>query len=373
MSSSLQGLSRRVSWFEAFYDLIIVATLVAINAAFLDNPTLVNALSACLGAAAIFTVWLLTSLAVNRSPQETLFKQLIVLAQMAALVWVVVAVMEVATFSSTIGLLSYGLALFTVAALWWRAQGRRNTSLSLIAAGLVSCVGVLIPHELTWLVLALATALAALPAVAEWATAEGGEAVEPGHFAERMGLFVLIVLGLSFGQLVVDLSNSTASTDVRFFVLMFVIMFTIWWMYFGLRVPEHPLIVGKHRRSWITAHYLLLIGIAGIGDIVSALTSYPDDDIAVDGAGYLGLALALVLTGIAILVGSSAEVGNRAFYALIPMAVLVLLVGVVIDVFDAVDLRVFTLCGAGLLIAGALLLAFWNGRRKSIPTHNHID
>lgn len=362
MNARVDHSPRRVSWFEAFYDLIIVATLVAINDAFLDNPTPLNALAACLGAAAIFTVWLLTSLAVNKNPTENLVKRLLVLVQMAALVWVVVAVMEVATFSSTIGLLSYGIALLTVAALWWRGQGRRYTSLALVAAGVVSFAGTLLPAEYTWLVLAGATGLAALPAITEWATSTVEKSVEPSHFAERMGLFVLIVLGLSFGQLVIDLSYSTTNTDLRFFILMFVIMFTIWWMYFGLKVPEHPLILGKHRRAWITAHYLLLVGIAGLGDIVSALTSYGDDEIAVDGAGYLGLALALVLTGIAILVASPSNVGHRAFFALIPMAVLVLLVGVIIDIFEAWDLRMFTLLGAVLLIAEALLLAWWSRR-----------
>lgn len=364
MSERVRQSPRRVTWFEAFYDLIIVATLVAINDAFLENPTPINALAACLGAAAIFTVWLLTSLAANMNPHETVVTRVLVLAQMAALVWVVVAVMEVATFSSAIGLSSYGIALLTVAALWWRGQGRRNTSIALVAAGIVAFAGALLPAEYAWVVLTVATGLAALPALTEWATDR--DSVEPGLFAERMGLFVLIVLGLSFGQLVIDLSYSTANTDIRFFILMFVIMFTIWWMYFGLKVPEHPLILGKHRRAWITAHYLLLIGIAGLGDIVSALTSYGDEDISVDGAGYLGLSLSLVLTGIAILVASPSNVGHRAFFALVPMAVLVLLIGVVIDVYEAWDLRMFTLLGALLLIAEAVLLAWWTKRNGRV-------
>ena len=366
MSSSHHPGRLKVTWFELFYDLVIVATLVALNDAFLAKPTLQDAVTACIGAAALFTVWLLTTLACNRDPREDSVRRLLILVQMAALVWVVVAVMTNTALASPIGLAAYAIALMTVAGLWWRGGGQHRTSAALVIAGIVALVGVFLPAQAIWIVLVAATALAALPAVAEWSSSDGAH--EPAHLSERMGLFILIVLGLSFGQLVVDLGDADAPTDFRFFILMFVLMFTVWWMYFGLKVPEHPVHHGDHRRAWVTAHYLLLIGIAGAGDIVSALTAYPDDEIAHDGAGYLGVSLALILIAIAILIQRPRAISRIEAVVLVLIAVAIVVVSVWIDAGDLVELRVFTLVSAAVILLIAFGLAM-HVRRKAAASH----
>lgn len=363
MSSSRHGGRLKVTWFELFYDLVIVATLVALNDAFLEEPTLTNAITACIGAAALFTVWLLTTLACNRDPREDTVRRLLILIQMAALVWVVVAVMANTALASPIGLAAYGIALITVAGLWWRGDGQHRTSAAILVAGLIALVGVFLPSQAIWIVLIVATAVAALPAVAEWSSSEGAH--EPAHLSERMGLFVLIVLGLSFGQLVVDLENADGPADFRFFIVMFMLMFTVWWMYFGLRVPEHPVKDGEHRRAWVMAHYLLLIGIAGTGDIVSALTAFPEDDISLDGAGYLGASLALILIAIAILIQRPRAISRIEAAVLALIAAAIILVSVWIDAADLVELRSFTLVSAAVILLVAFVLAL-RVRRRSL-------
>lgn len=365
MSTSAPDKRLPVSWFELFYDLAIVATLVAINDAFLSAPSPLAAVTASIAAASLFTVWLLTTLAVNTRASTAWPGRMMTIAQMAALIWLVAALSEHTIVPPDSGLIAFSVALLTVAAMWWRRSLSHRTSIALVVAAAISLAGGLLPSALTWAALALATLVAAIPAIATWTSAEGPALLDTGHIAERMGLFVLIVLGLSFGQLVVDLGQADTATDIRFFILMFIVMFAVWWMYFELKVPEHPMATGPHRRAWITAHYLLLIGIAGIGDILSALTSYPDEEMAVDGAAYLGIGLALVLVGIAILVPPAQRLGRSAAVTLVMVALLVVGAGIVIDVLDAADLRPVTLVGTAIIIATALTMGVIARRQGS--------
>lgn len=332
-----------MSWFELFYDLAIVATLVALNESFLSNPDPMNAVTASVGAAALFSVWLLTSLAVNTGTRTTAVLRGLMLVQMAALIWLVAAIGMSTAVPPNTGLLAYGVALFAGAALWWRHQESHRTSAAMAIAGTVALAGYLLPSSVTWLVVAATTLIAAFPAVTQWVAADSAAGIEPGHLSERMGLFVLIVLGLSFGQLVVDLNEGDAPVDLRFFVLMFAVMFAIWWVYFGLRMHEHPAATGLHRRAWITAHYLLLVGIAGTGDVISGLAAYPDGETAFDGAAFLGVSVALILLAIGILVSTSEAGGSGPVIILGALAVAVLACCIVVDAINLFDLRPVTI------------------------------
>ena len=230
-------------------------------------------------------------------------------------------------------------------------------------AGTVSVVGGFAPADLAWAFLTLATVLAIIPMATFYeATINDRHPIEPRHLSERMGLFILMVLGLSFGQLVVDLGGTETIPDIRFFILMFVLMFALWWMYFGMQVQEHPVLNPSYRHVWIAAHYLLLVGIAGIGDVVSSLSATTDGDPLLDGAAYLGTALALALIGYAILLATLDGIGHSAVTLLLSMALLLLAFNVFVDVRDAQEVRFSTLLSAVLVILLTVALD-WLRRR----------
>lgn len=349
--------STRVGWFELFYDLVLVATLVGVNADFLDDPTPQRALLATVESAALFTTWLLTTLAISKGTDLRAPGRALIIVQMATMVWVVTALGKSTAIPPESGMTAFGLGLLTIAGLWWQGQGRHRTAATLAVAGLLALASTWVPPAYTWLALATITAIASIPAIMEWTSHEGQAAVDPTHIGERMGLFILIVLGLSFGQLVMDMGYADTTTDPRFFALMFIVMFAVWWMYFGLQIPEQSAAFGPHRRAWITAHYLLLIGVAGLGDVISALSAYPDDQVALDGAGYLGFAVALVLVGTAMLLMTGARIGRGWLAAVMLVAILAVSVGVIVDVLDHVDLRTTALGEASVIVILAIMLA----------------
>lgn len=360
-----------VSWFELFYDLVMVAALVSMNDSFLTHPNVISAATASASAASLFTVWLLSTMAINRFPSDGPTRRILLVAVMACVVVAALAVDQQEGLKNEYGLIAYGLALYFVAAIYLFApRGRKGwlraevMALSALAvAGTVSIVGSFAPADLAWAFLTLATVIAIIPMATVYeSTINSRHPLEPRHLSERMGLFILMVLGLSFGQLVVDLSGTETIPDIRFFILMFVLMFALWWMYFGLQVQEHPVLITSFRHVWIAAHYLLLIGIAGIGDVVSSLSATTDGDPLVDGAAYLGTALALALIGYAILLATLDGIGHVAVALLLTMALLLLAYNVVVDIRDAQDLRLSTLLSAVLVILLALALG-WLRRR----------
>ncbi len=374
--SSQQSNGLRPTWFELFYDLVVVAALVSVNDAFLAHPGALTAVTASLAAAALFSVWLLTALVNNRIPGEPPVRLVLMLAQMACLVAAALAVDQQDGLGNDYGLLAFGAALLCGAGMyawgggtWWPSpRSDRVTAASMAAAAVVAMAGSLLPDSWVWVVLLASTALAVVPTSLHWSEEDRRHPVASDYLAERMGLFVLIALGLSFGQLVIALSETFSIPDLRFFVLMFVLMFTLWWMYFGLKVPEHPRLRTGRRHIWIGAHYLLLVGIAGLGDVISALSAHEADDPLNNGAAYLGVGLALVLVGFAILVIAIDGLGRKAASLLIGSAVVLLLYGLVVDITDLHDLRVAALISGGLLVLSAVLLA-WLRRRATTAPH----
>lgn len=365
-----------VTWFELFFDLVMVAALVSMNDSFLAHPSFVSAATAGAAAAALFTVWLLTTLAVNRFPKDDLAHRALMLGQMACVAVAALAVDQDAGLDNEYGLIAYGIGLFLVGFIYAVAPRRhddrtRSEQFSLLAlgiAGVIAIVGALFPADRAWIFLALATLVAIVPMATVYETTMTQQhPLEPRHLSERMGLFVLMVLGLSFGQLVVELGGKNTIPDIRFFILMFVFMFALWWLYFGLDVQEHPVLESRSRHVWIGAHYLLLIGIAGIGDVIAALTAHPDGDPLYDGAAFLGAALVATLVGFAVLLLTVDGFGRASAFLLIGLAIALLGYNVLVDLGDLQDLRVATLVSTVVVMCGALVLALLRRRKPNTP------
>jgi len=182
---------------------------------------------------------------------------------------------------------------------------------------------------------------------------------------ERLGAFILIVIGMAFAQLVVDLNGLQGLPDWRFFAVVFVLMFTLWWMYFGLGVHERRYATSRYRFLWVGAHYLILIGVVGMTDVLTALAADTDTDTIRIGVGYLGLMAALVLVGFAAFMLMIQGLGAKAAIGLASLALLILVYGVVVEVTGHHGLRIAATVVVSGLVVGALALAATT--RRSAP------
>ena len=106
--------SPTVSWFELFYDLVVVAAVSLTNDAFLDDPSTETAKAAVLGILALSWVWFLTTLFSNVFPGQDLVRRLFMLVQMAAVVVAALAIDTSGAGDYRRALIAYAVALGVV-------------------------------------------------------------------------------------------------------------------------------------------------------------------------------------------------------------------------------------------------------------------
>jgi low temperature requirement protein LtrA len=134
------------------------------------------------------------------------------------------------------------------------------------------------------------------------------------HFAERYGLFTIIVLGESFIKVVGGLAGRGIGIDALVLSgLGFAVAACVWWLYFdhthGAVVRSTP----AARYVWIYGHLPLMIGITGLGVGLKKLALLPLGEPASDTVRWLfGGAVALCLVALALLESVKVATGAGA-------------------------------------------------------------
>lgn len=365
----------REYWFEFFYDLVLAAALASMHDAFLKNFSIQTALVTGSVAAILFTIWLLTTLQMNRFPDRQPYRHLVLLIQMAAIVVVALTADRSSGIPLNAGLIAYVVALLTVAFLYWQVLPQLNEATTrahrwivgfLSVASIVTLLAVFLPASFALPVLygSLVVTVAAM-AIGYPPPTESRYPVDVGHMNERLGAFVLIVIGMAFAQLVIDLDGLQTLPDWRFFALVFVLMFTLWWMYFGLGVHERQYAISRYRFLWIAAHYLLLIGIVGVTDVLTALAADAQPGNVQIGVAYLGIMAALTLLGFAALMLLVDGLGAKAAVGLAVLAGITLTYGFTVEITQHHDLRIAATVVVVALVGGATTLALTTRRGPS--------
>lgn len=364
----------REYWFEFFYDLVFAAALASMHDAFLKNFTSQTALVTGSIAAILFTIWLLTTLQMNRFPQPHPLRRVALLVQMAAMIVVALTADRSSGIPLNAGLIAYVIALLTVAFLYWQALPQLPTHVArvqqrivifLIAAAIVVSLAIFLPASFALPVLYVALGISIISMVLGYPSpTEPRHNVDIAHMNERLGAFILIVIGMAFAQLVVDLNGLQGLPDWRFFALVFVLMFTLWWMYFGLGVHERQYATSTYRFLWVGAHYLILIGVVGMTDVLTALAADQDTGTIQIGVGYLGLMTALVLVGFAAFMLMIQGLGAKAALGLASLALLTFTYGAVVEVTGHHGLRTAATVIVAALVVGALALAVTSRQSK---------
>jgi low temperature requirement protein LtrA len=128
--------------------------------------------------------------------------------------------------------------------------------------------------------------------------------IDPVHFAERHGLFVIIVLGEVLVAIGVAATEQDMTGEVAAAVLASVALASVlWWAYFGVisRFGEHGLSAGhgveraRLARDFFTFwHFPLVLGVAFLASVVEHVVSHPGGHLHDDQLWLLGTAFGLV-------------------------------------------------------------------------------
>jgi low temperature requirement protein LtrA len=302
-----------VSWFELFYDLVVIAAITVANDAFLRDPSLHNARNAVVAIIALAWVWLLTTLFNNISPGNDLIRRVLMLIQMGLIVAAVLTIDRSIDTAGTQVLLAYAGTLaiipLLIASNRWVTRSeptpdpRRWTTVAALSVAPILCAaGALVtgPYVAALLGLALLSSGVTVlgPLYREWLH---DERLRLDHLSERLGLFIIIILGEGFAQLVHSLSGLDSIPRADVFALVFLVSFALWWIYFDGLVPSGTDLAQVRWRFALLGHLTLVFGIAGTLDILVLLTAGDDSAIGAHVPDYFAGSIATVLVSFALI------------------------------------------------------------------------
>ena len=369
---SFSNSNQTVGWFELFYDLVIVAAVGLTNDAFLEDPSTQSALASLLAMSALCWVWFLTTLYNNLYPGEGLLRRVFMLVQMAAIITAALAVDEFGGLEPSRGLIAYGVALLMVVALiYWGgrespAGAVRRSSGPLAISALICFGGALLSPGSPVLCLVTALIVSILPILlTRYRESHAAFLVRYDHLRERLGLFVLIVLGEGFAQLVHALHGLGSIPNAGVFALTFLVAFALWWIYFdGTFTRTTDLATVRWRLSLI-AHLTLVFGMVGTLDVLVLFTVRQQDELGSDHFGYFAVCLATVFLSFAVLGFTVRGRWDAAGWVLVGSGLLTLALGtVVLPHYDIRSYAVMT-AAAILVVANALFTVIYNRGRAS--------
>jgi len=183
-----------------------------------------------------------------------------------------------------VGVTGYVVMRVGLASLWLRAARadvERRSVCRRYAVGVLLCQAAwvaLAALPLHWWIPFAVVVGAAEVAVPWWAERDHPTSWHPGHIGERYGLFTIIVLGESVLATTVAVQVALDAGS-RFADLLtvavggFLIVATMWWIYFDLPVEEvlararraHTALDGRRAFAWGYGHYVVFASVAATG------------------------------------------------------------------------------------------------------------
>lgn len=207
--------------------------------------------------------------------------RVLILVQMAGALVTTVGIREMTDGSvSPLGLAGYIIMRISMIALWLRAaKGSKNRAPMRYAFGIFVCQLVwiayffLAPRE-TFLLFALPILVLEM-LVPAWAERAGETPWHRHHIIERYGLLTIIVLGESLTAgasaiAAIEIDGGRTPELLATLIGCFVILFAMWWIYFGER-KHAALDTFGTSLLWGYLHYFIFASIAATGAGISVL------------------------------------------------------------------------------------------------------
>lgn len=317
---------QRVSWFELFYDLVIVAAVGYAAHTFAHDPTWALGLWIAAWTLIMFVLWSLTTLNNNLYPGDHPWRRVLGLVQMLALVVASLGTVADEGLSNSVGFGGLAVAFASASAMYFLSMrgmadergDMRSLAWSSGVAALVLLMGVTLPDDAEWTItgaptwiIAIGVGIAAVPLLGP-IVGRVADRIDAEHLSERLGQLVIIVLGESFMSLVTGLGGLSTIPNPLFFVLTFLVVFAIWTLYFSSVIPAGMPRSPSRLRAWLVTHWLLMFGAVGAAAGFSAVTLVPFGTASPGAADeWTTLPLAFVMLSLALLTWLGTDGVNR--------------------------------------------------------------
>jgi low temperature requirement protein LtrA len=293
-----------VTFVELFFDLVFVFAVTQVTAELAHDLTPGGVIRALIVFWLVWWAWTQYTWTLNEADTEHTWVRLLTLAATGLAFLMALTVPLITEPAGRLFPIAYVTLRVAGLALQWRlAKGDDKwtsgvkvwTAVSSLGLVAVTAAAVLGPTQRF-----TALGIAAVLDVFAASRAGGGSAqwrLYPGHFAERHGLFVIIVLGESLIAAGVTASEEEFTWDlVLLTVTAVVTACALWWTYFGWVADaledgfrrQPPEGVGPYARDvYSFAHYPIGIGVVGLAIAIEESILHPDDPLEPAGVAAL--------------------------------------------------------------------------------------
>lgn len=323
------------SWLELFYDLVFVAAILVLSAAYSKDTSSTQLVWLTLVFGMVWCTWLATTVLTNRVRLVgTALRAVLVLQMVGVLALVLTADSHLQDSTRWTGPV-FAFVLVAVAVLYRMIRHAhpdlqlafRHRSARLLTVALAFAVSPLIDSDWWALVWLLGLIVVITP------SREQAE-IDEHHMVHRFGELTIVILGETFVKIgLVATEEPLRDLDLWVLPMAFVLVFAIWWLYFT-DVPASGLPSTRRGRfGWTLLHLPLHMAVVVLAvGVAKLLTAHAEvtEGHAPGGVRFLSLPLLLVglsLVGLNLLAGTP-ENRRRAVIHVWSCLAIVVVVGV---------------------------------------------
>jgi low temperature requirement protein LtrA len=307
--------SQRVSWFELFYDLVLVAAISQAGKVFVKEPTWAMTGLIGSGILVLFGIWLLTTMSYGLFRRDTAWRRLLLLIQMLG---VVVAALSLSKtgLPAWAGFVALAMVVATqtfIYARFTRVDAPMQGSLRIVvwstavAAAIFALAAAVLSTASAddWvlvspLALVVGGGVMLLPII--WRVTPGVlSSIDLHHLDERYGLLVIIVLGESFINLVSNVGSLGSIPNPVAFLLAFFVAYALWSIYFSSVQAYKMPATNWAFRLWICAHLLFVAAAIAVAVEFTDLSTHAVADLNVTSGNWTPLPMIGALSAVALM------------------------------------------------------------------------
>jgi len=275
--------TRRVDWLELFFDLVFVVIIKRLTDELHGSPGL-DDFAKVVGLFAVsWLAWLNVTTFVNLSGAQPSDRRVPVLISMSGVALIAISIPEATSSAAPLFAIGYSVARIAIWPLWMKVN--RNSPFGWVRATIFGpgfavlwLASILLPSDIRmwgWLLLVIGE-------VVFTASGFSSAGLTVAHLLERVGLFIMIVLGESVVELILAVHPDQSALAWAVSAGSFILICAIWWHYFqsGEPVSERMLEASSGvvlRDVIVVAHFFVVLGLIGIAAGLGSAIEHADD------------------------------------------------------------------------------------------------
>lgn len=354
----------KVGWLELFYDLIFAASTLVIFMSMKQDFSAENQWWLSFVVLLLFSVWLMTTFALNRLRDQSTWVRSLVFAQMGALIVTVFIAASTSSIDDNLGLFFLAIVFLTLGALARTVARQAGTPTELqryagwgaFIAAIIIGVNAFTPESynlfamgFAFVIIVIGYFLLFLPRI------DRQMPIDREHLAERLAQLLLIVMGESFLEIAIGFQLG-GKPNILGIVLVVLLLGLTWAQYFDVLWNRGTPPTARLLLLYLLGHAIAILGIGTASlSLSSVAISKAPTSIDILYGTQLTYSVMLTYLGFTVIALSLRPFHARVTVILAAVTVVLLAIGLMSEAVQGVDERLMAIVVGTILLVGVIL------------------